>query len=286
MKVSKLLSLLLVFSVMLMMFTVAFAESGDVTNDENPIDISGDKEVVATSGEKEEVVVSGEEEAEIVSGEIEEVAVSGEEVTATSGEKEEVVVSGEEVTTSGDKEEAVVSGDKEPATSGDKEEATSGDQAEPFANDVASGDWYFSFVEKALELGIMDNDKEGNFNPNAKATREDAFDALTNAFNTSYTLNTEDPEVFLEQETTREEVTYISYLYAQSIGEGFEGTWMYLLDYSDREDISEDAYEAVAWCSMKEVVIGRPDGTFGAKDGCTRAELATIMVRLVELFKD
>ena len=57
-------------------------------------------------------------------------------------------------------------------------------------------------------------------------------------------------------------------------------------DYSDREEISEDAYEAVAWCSMKEVVIGRPDGTFGAKDGCTRAELATIMVRLVELFKD
>ena len=51
-------------------------------------------------------------------------------------------------------------------------------------------------------------------------------------------------------------------------------------------EFSEDAYEAVAWCSMKEVVIGRPDGTFGAKDGCTRAELATIMVRLVELFKD
>ena len=292
MKVSKFLSMLLVLTVMFMMFTVAFAESGDMTNEENSLNISGDKELIATEVE-EETAASGEEEIVTVSGEKEEVVASGEKEEAVpSGEEVEVVASGDkEVATSGEKEEKVVSGEEVIATSGDVSgdavPVVSGDEEVPaFANDVDSGDWYYSFVEKAIDLGIMKNDEDGNFNPNAAATREDAFDALTNAFDASYKLNTEDPEAFLDQETTREEVTYITYLYVQSIGEGFEGTWMYLLDYTDKEDISEEAYEAIAWCSMNEVVIGRPDGTFGPKDTCTRAELATIMVRLVDLLKD
>ena len=269
MKLSKVLFSLMIVSVLL--FTVAFASENVLTKDNN-LDKSAE-EVVTKSGE--ELVATSGEEAVATSGE-EVVATSGEEAVVTSGD-EAVVASGEEVVaTSG--EEVVVSGDEVAPVSGDEAEVASGDEV--IANDVKSGDWFFPFVKDALDLGIMSVDEDGNFNPNRVATREEAFDTLTNAFETSYSLNTENPEEFLAVETTREEVAYIVYLYAQSVDLGFKDSWMFLLDFEDREDVSEEAYEAMAWCVMNEIIIGRPDNTLAPQDTATRAELATIMVRL------
>jgi hypothetical protein len=50
----------------------------------------------------------------------------------------------------------------------------------------------------------------------------------------------------------------------------------------DKDEISDDAFEAIAWCNMCGIIVGRDDNKVHAKDVATRAELATILVRLDE----
>lgn len=78
---------------------------------------------------------------------------------------------------------------------------------------------------------------------------------------------------------TRQEMAGFLYRYIQSKGGGFTGMWMFLLDYTDREAISESAYEAVAYCSMNKLLVGVGEGRFAPMDVTTRAMAAAVMHR-------
>ena len=264
--------------------SVSFAASGDL------IEASGDIAVVesgeALSGEVVEVV-SGEK-AEVISGEQAEVVVeSGD---ATSGEVVAEVVSGEEAVAQSGEVAEVVSGEEAPATSGEeKEELASGDEVIiAQAKDIEDNRWYATYVNDIVAKGIMELDKDGNFNPTNKVKKADVVDAIYNlpgkrsgdeiewAKEAAIVAEGED----LSAEATREDVAVMVYNYVKSYGGGFKGTWMFLLGYEDRDEISKEAYEAVAWCTMNDIIIGKTEETVNIQDVATRAELATIIYRL------
>ena len=270
------------------------------------------EEVVATSGE---AIVSGEtiEEPvetpsgeEIASGEAVlepsgDVVISGEEVVEPSGEEAtsgEPAVSGEEVANPSGEEatsgEVAVSGETVEEVSGEAvtsgEPASESGEANIVANDVEDGRWYAPFVNEALNKGYMGLDEEGNFNPKNAVTKADVVEAIYNLPGDKTKAEKEwaiengiiDEKDDLEVEAKREDIAVLVYKYAKANGGGFKGSWMFLLGVDDVDDISDDAYEAVAWCVMNDIIIGKTEDTVDVQDVATRAELATIMCRVAE----
>ena len=65
-----------------------------------------------------------------------------------------------------------------------------------------------------------------------------------------------------EDAVTREQMAVVLYRYAQSNGQGFTGNWAFPLTYGDADEISEFAYEAVCWISMKNIMGDADDNLF------------------------
>lgn len=112
--------------------------------------------------------------------------------------------------------------------------------------DVAEDAYYAEAVRWALSEGITTGTGDGKFSPNATCTRAQSA-------------------VFL-------------YRYMQSQGKGFTGAWMFQLPFTD---VPEWCYEAVAWCYMKKVTDGTTATTFSPNDNCTRAQIVTMLYRLL-----
>ena len=247
----------------------------------------------ATSGEakeeaKPEVKAESGDAIEATSGEAKEVEEAKPEVKAESGEIEEAkpeakVESGEEV-------KEAVSGEEVKSSSGEIKEVASGEEVKEETsgekvikvNDVKEDDWYKPYVENVLKNNIMKLDEENNFKPNEAATTENVLESISKAENVSYSFKADNKEEFLNKKITREETAYVIYQYAKSAGLGFKGDWMFNLEYADKDKISEEAYEGVAWCTMNKIIIGREDKILDPQAVTTRAELATMVTRLVE----
>lgn len=119
--------------------------------------------------------------------------------------------------------------------------------------DVEDDEWYADAVIWASANGIIGGYGDGRFGPN-------------------------DP-------ITREQLATILYRYEQYKGGGFKGMWMFLLDYPDRGEVSEWAYEAVCWMTMNGIITGIAEG--GATKLCptgtaTRTQVAMILWRFCE----
>ena len=61
---------------------------------------------------------------------------------------------------------------------------------------------------------------------------------------------------------TREQLAAILYRCAQAQGKGFQGMWMFLLDYPDAGEISAYADEAMHWVVMNGILTGSEEGIF------------------------
>ncbi|HCP15656.1 MAG TPA: hypothetical protein DIT32_07900 [Peptococcaceae bacterium] len=103
--------------------------------------------------------------------------------------------------------------------------------------------------------------------------------ASKNGIAAGITQNTFGPMTAL----TRQEMATFLYRYIQSRGGGFMGTWMFLLDYTDRPQISDSAYEAVAYCSMNKLLVGMDSGRFAPFESATRAMGAVVMNRFTAM---
>ena len=234
------------------------ADSGDKEEAKPEVKVeSGDEKIEAKSGDEKVEVKSGDEKVEVKSGD--------EKVEAKSGDEKIEAKSGDE---------------KIEAVSGDKE-ATSGEKI-IVVQDVKENDWYKPYVEKVLKNDVMKLDEENKFRPNDEATAEEVLESVSKAEKVSYSVDAKNKDDLLNKKVTREETAYIIYQYAKSAGLGFKGSWMFNLEYKDKDQISKDAYESVAWCSMNKIIIGREDNTLDPKAIATRAEVATMVVRLVE----
>ena len=78
---------------------------------------------------------------------------------------------------------------------------------------------------------------------------------------------------------TREELVQIIYNYAKLKGNGFTGSWMFMLNYQDASEVGAWANEAMHWCVMKKIIAGS-EGKLLPKSPASRAEAAAVFMRL------
>ena len=82
-----------------------------------------------------------------------------------------------------------------------------------------------------------------------------------------------------EDPVTREQMALILYRYAQNNDQGFTGAWAFPLGYSDASQISEYAYEAVCWVTMKEVMGEKEDQAFVPQGTVTQQEADNMLTQ-------
>ena len=72
------------------------------------------------------------------------------------------------------------------------------------------------------------------------------------------------------------------YRYAQTLGEGFTGSWSFPLNFPDAAEVSDYAYEALCWMTMENVIQGMEDGGLHPQGTANRAQLATMLMRFCQ----
>ena len=84
---------------------------------------------------------------------------------------------------------------------------------------------------------------------------------------------------------TREQMATMLYRRAQALGKGFEGAWMFPLNYPDAAEISDWANEAMHWVVMNEVIVGTDKG-LEPKALATDDQLALVLQRWKNAISD
>ena len=118
--------------------------------------------------------------------------------------------------------------------------------------DVKAGEWYADAIAWAVENGIVEGVSETEFAPNDSITRE--------------------------------QLSVVLYRYAQykeqdtSIGEDTN-----ILSYTDAEEISQYAISAIQWMVGAGLINGETDSTINPKSNSTRAQVAVILMRYLEM---
>lgn len=183
--------------------------------------------------------------------------------------------------------------------------------AEPgFFTDVAEGAWYYDYIVTAYENGLMTGVSETEFAPDVAVTRamlvamvyqlegspevegaaselftdvaDDAWyaDALVwcsaNGLLEGFEGETFDADTVI----TREDVAVM--LYAYELYNGAEEVADAELTWADASDVSEDAVAAVAYCTESGLMNGVTETEFAPDGSATRAQCATVLVRLFE----
>ena len=172
-----------------------------------------------------------------------------------------------------------------------------------------SGHWAESMIQNAMQKGIMTGVGNGDFAPNAAMTRgmlitalgrmegvkagmyeggsfadvkqEDYFASFVAWAVAENIASGMSEAVFAPNaEVTREQLAIFLYQYAQKKGIALTGESK---TFTDAEGISDWAKDAVAALTGAGLLNGRPDGSFNAKGKATRAEVATVLVKLAEM---
>ena len=175
--------------------------------------------------------------------------------------------------------------------------------------DVARGAWYFDAVEQIAEMGLFAGTSETEFSPEMPMTRAMLVTVLHRldgkpsagaevmfkdvASDMWYTdaiawasangiVNGYNEETFGTNDSiSRQDMVTILYRYLKYKGltpaDGVE------LDmYTDAEQISDYAKTAMEWANATGLVKGTSETTLSPKDNCTRAQVATIILRYTE----
>ncbi len=117
--------------------------------------------------------------------------------------------------------------------------------------DVSQGSWYSSAVAWASERGIVDGYSGDYFGPLDKLNREQMMTIL--------------------------------YRYEKYKGGGFSDDWTFRLGFADASSVSDWAYEAVCWCTMKGIVGGVGDNMLQPSGKSDRAQLAAVLSRYASI---
>lgn len=179
----------------------------------------------------------------------------------------------------------------------------------PFV-DVEESDWYYEAVDYVFQRDLMNGTDSTHFTPDGTSSRamvatilwrmagEPQVDyamqfadvpvsgwyteavrwAASEGIVTGYSATKFGPD----DPVTREQFAAMLYRYAQTLGEGFTGSWSFPLDFPDAADVSDYAYEALCWLTMQNVIQGMEDGNLHPQGTATRAQLATMLMRFCQ----
>jgi hypothetical protein len=118
--------------------------------------------------------------------------------------------------------------------------------------DVPVGEWYYPYIATGVKMGIVNGTSAGAFGVSQNITRQDAA-VILHRILTVFMLDFPDAD-----------------------GGAF----------ADAADIDGYALEAVGKMRASGIINGYPDGGFGPKGGCTRAEAAVIIYRAFQYSKN
>ncbi len=170
--------------------------------------------------------------------------------------------------------------------------------------DVATGSYYEDAVDWAVENGITQGTDDTHFSPDGICTRAQAVtflwraagspvvnylmpftdvdegayyaEAVRWAASTGIVTGLTETTFGTDSVCTRAQAAAMIYRCAQAQGKGFTGAWMFHLPFTD---VSEWAYESVAWCYMNSVTTGVSETSFAPGNDCTRAQIVTFLWR-------
>lgn len=180
--------------------------------------------------------------------------------------------------------------------------------------DVSEDDWYASAVRFAYEEGLFAGTSEDTFSPNDNMTRamlvtvlwrhagkpkasqeagfddvpgtedEDCYYAVPVAWAKEYGIvaGLSETEFGPNQRTTREQLAAILYRYCTEYWGVKGGSSAELDDFSDADEISGYAEEALKWAAGNGIISGMGNGTLNPKGSATRAQVASMLKRAVE----
>ncbi|MGE5328700.1 MAG: S-layer homology domain-containing protein, partial [Deltaproteobacteria bacterium] len=123
----------------------------------------------------------------------------------------------------------------------------------PF-KDVEASTWYCDYVKTANQYGLIAGCADGSFKPNDKITREQAMIIIARAMKVTK----------LKSELKDEDISKL------------------LANYSDAGKSADYAKNSIAACVDKGIVSGRSADTIAPKSCITRAEVASIVKRLLK----
>lgn len=112
-------------------------------------------------------------------------------------------------------------------------------------SDVADDSWYAKAVLWAYNNDIVSGKTETEFDPNS--------------------------------DITREQMAAILYRYAKTKGYNLDCDE---ITYSDAKDIADYAIDSVKWAYSAGIMTGDENGNFNPKAGTTRAQAASVFMRL------
>lgn len=176
----------------------------------------------------------------------------------------------------------------------------------PF-EDVSESDWFYKAVKYASSSKLMNGVSTTRFAPNEPLTRAMfvtvlyrmegepeteivEFDdvvkgawyekAVSWASRNGIVNGVSKTEFAPQRNITREQMATIMFRYAKT--KGIDTTTEKVKSYTDADEISSYATEAVNWASGIGLMSGNPDGTFAPKNNSTRAQAATVFQRCFE----
>lgn len=174
----------------------------------------------------------------------------------------------------------------------------------PFT-DVGENDWYFDAVKYVYDAGMMNGTGGEAFSPNASTTRSMIVTILYRLADSPPASSPTFPDVPSGQFytypvgwaagqsivngyedglfrpnglLTREQLAAILYRYSRAMGYNVSARGD-LSRFSDREQISPYAQDAMAWAVAAGLLSGMGDGTVNPTGNATRAQVATILTR-------
>ena len=176
--------------------------------------------------------------------------------------------------------------------------------------DLDTSAWYHEAVDYVIKTKLMQGNPDGTFAPNGTVTRAQMATVLWNmkgkpVVNYYMTYSDVSEEAWYaeairwatsegimqgfgngqfspDSPITREQVATTVYRYEQRYGSGgFSGAWTYRLPFSDLDQISDWAFEAVAWCNKEEIIEGKDNLMFDPAGDVKRYDLAVILMRYV-----
>lgn len=177
----------------------------------------------------------------------------------------------------------------------------------PYA-DVKEDDWFYEDVKKVTQKGLMvgisdnefgayepvtrgmfaailyrlENEPEVSGSLSHKDVSESAYyaKAIKWAYDNGILSGYSDDVMAPDDKITREQLATILFRYAKLKGTLPEGAWAIYLGYSDTSEISDYAVEAVMYCKLKGIMLGKDDNSFAPKAFATRGEIAAIFNRI------
>ncbi len=177
--------------------------------------------------------------------------------------------------------------------------------------DLDSTAWYHEHTDYVISHGLMNGNEKGLFEPNGTVTRAQMVTLLWNLkgkpvvnFYMTYSDVSEenwyaeairwatsegivsgcgDGSFGPNDTITREQMATMIYQYEKKYGDGgFTGNWMFRMPFNDLDQVSEWAYEGVAWCYMRDVITGKDNDLMDPKGHATRAEMAAILTQYLK----